>query len=184
MSSIPSLNNTQTDYEKEKDTFSMQRAFRPRVALGLGRGRGGGDCHFSFGGRFGRKIRRGIPAADSRKLYNKAGSFEGFCSGGGIAQLADGRTAKEIADAADAGDTEAKEIYAKVGTFFGRGLSILIDILNPEVIVAGSIFTRSRHLIESAMYTELQKETLSQSLSICRIFPPNLAKELATTAVS
>ena len=93
--------------------------------------------------------------------YGKNGSFEGFCSGGGISRM--GRayaeknlplswcktvdeleliTAKKIAEAALSGDESAKAIYAESGRRLGYGLSILIDILNLERIVIGSIFQR------------------------------------------
>ena len=56
-------------------------------------------------------------------------------------------TAKMIADAADAGDETAIEVYRICGEYLGRGLSLVIDLLNPEVIVIGSIFVRSRNLL-------------------------------------
>jgi glucokinase len=102
--------------------------------------------------------------------YGKAGSLEGYCSGGGIAQLAKIKTleklqvgeapsfcnsidkldtlnAKIIGDAAEAGDELAKEIYRISGYFLGKGLSLIIDILNPEIIVIGSIYARSKDLL-------------------------------------
>lgn len=41
----------------------------------------------------------------------------------------------------------APEIYKISGRYLGTGLSILIDILNPEIIIKGSIFLRSRDLL-------------------------------------
>ncbi len=101
--------------------------------------------------------------------YGKSGSFEGFCSGRGIAQIGytlgmeayqrgekpayfnpddiGSCTAKSIADAADAGDKTALAVYETSGEYLGRGLSVVIDLLNPEKIVIGSIFARSRELI-------------------------------------
>lgn len=124
--------------------------------------------------------------------YGKAGSFEGFCSGGGIAQLgyikalekvqsgvypayfkkgmtADDITAKSVAEAADSGDKTAVEVYGICGEYLGRGLSVLIDILNPQVIVIGSIFTRSEHLLAENMKKMIEKETLPISAECCRI---------------
>ena len=95
--------------------------------------------------------------------YGKGGSFEGFCSGGGLAQLGymfaleavqkgtypayyqNGMTvrdisAKTLAEAARAGDATAREVFRICGEYLGRGLSLLIDLLNPEIIVLGSIF--------------------------------------------
>ncbi len=113
--------------------------------------------------------------------YGKRGSFEGYCSGGGIAQYGHG-SAKELAEAARAGDAQAIEIYRKVGRDLGRGLSYIIDILNPEVIVIGSIFTRSRDLIEETMYEVLREEVLSYSLSAVHIVPAKLGEAIGDMA--
>ena len=102
--------------------------------------------------------------------YGKKGSFEGFCSGGGIAKLGfmkaqekiqkgeyplyfkegmteEDVTAKSIAECARMGDETAKEVYRISGEKLGRGLSVLIDILNPQKIVIGSIFERCHDLL-------------------------------------
>ncbi len=137
--------------------------------------------------------------------YGKAGSFEGFCSGGGIAQLGktyateklqmgesvsfckdfseiDTITAKSIADCANNGDADAIEIYRLCGEMLGRGLSILVDILNPERIVLGSIFQRSENLIRESMEKELSKESLGYSLSACEILPAKLEENIGDYA--
>lgn len=137
--------------------------------------------------------------------YGKAGSFEGFCSGGGIAQLgrlraekalAEGAplnwcrsaaeletvSAKTIAIAADAGDAAAREVYAESGRRLGQGLAVLIDILNPECIVIGSIFARSEHLLRPAMEEVLKQETLPASLAACRIVPAELGEAIGDLA--
>lgn len=132
--------------------------------------------------------------------YGKAGSFEGFCSGGGIAQIGktvakenqqmghpvsfanDEITAKTIADAALSGDEEAIEVYRQCGTMLGRGISILIDILNPEKIVIGSIFQRSEQLLRKEMERVIRKETLSQSRNDCEIVAAELGESLGDVA--
>jgi len=121
--------------------------------------------------------------------FGKAGSFEGFCSGGGIAQLgydmaieslergesvayfSEGMTKKEVtaasvAEAARNGDRTALEVYRVSGEKLGRGLSILIDTLNPQRIVIGSIFARSGELLLDAMKKEIENEALGIS-SVC-----------------
>lgn len=137
--------------------------------------------------------------------YGKEGSFEGFCSGGGIAQLgymkalealkkgvcpsyfsegmtAEEVTAKSVAEAADKGDETAIEVYRICGEYLGRGLSVLIDILNPQVIVIGSIFARSGHLLIESMKKEIEKEALPQSGSVCRILPAQLGESIGDYA--
>lgn len=118
--------------------------------------------------------------------YGKAGSFEGFCSGAGIAATAkmmlsdfngttliprDNITAKTIAQAAQKGDELANRIYHRCGEKLGCALSLLIDILNPEVIVIGSIFQRSGHLLANAMNEKINEEALAISAKCCKIVP-------------
>lgn len=131
--------------------------------------------------------------------YGKRGSFEGYCSGGGIAQIAKKRaqellsegknasylhgdlddiTAKDVALAAEEGHEDALEVLRVSGRYFGKGLSILIDILNPEVIVAGSIYARSGHLFQEEMEKEIRKEALSYSRKACRILPAELGESI------
>ena len=137
--------------------------------------------------------------------YGKAGSFEGFCSGGGIAQLAkimvleqlqlgicpafcpdldslNTLSAKTVAQAAEAGDELALEIYRASGRYLGRGLAILVDILNPEIIVIGSIYERSEDLLWPSVQPVLEREALGRSLSRCRIVPARLGNRLGDFA--
>lgn len=113
--------------------------------------------------------------------YGKAGSFEGFCSGGGIAQYGKG-SAKALAEAARSGDEAAKMLWRKIGHDLGKGLSYLIDILNPQVIVIGSIFTRAQDLLEDAMYAVLRQECLSYSLEAVKILPAGLGEAIGDKA--
>lgn len=137
--------------------------------------------------------------------YGKKGSFEGFCSGGGIAALGrimateklqmgkrvsyckdmkdlDKITAKSIAEAAYAGNSDAKEVYSVCGEKLGAGLSILIDLLNPEVIVIGSIFQRSEDLIRCSMEKKLMEETLVYSQNVCKVVPAALTENIGDYA--
>ncbi len=137
--------------------------------------------------------------------FGKHGSFEGFCSGGGLAQMgrryaegcfAQGKsvsfctspdeiesiTAKTIAIAADEGNEDARLIYRECGRKLGYGLAILIDIINPERIVIGSIFTRSEHLLRDEMMHVLEEEALAESLGVCKILPAELGEQIGDLA--
>ncbi len=135
--------------------------------------------------------------ADGPAAYGKAGSFEGFCSGAGIASMAkkmlsiysgstiiprDNVTAKTIADAAIKGDKLANAIYRRCGEKLGLGISILIDILNPERIVIGSIYQRSGHLLAESMNETIKKEALEISAQCCKIVPAMLGDEIGDFA--
>ena len=140
-------------------------------------------------------------AEDGPVGYGKHGSFEGFCSGGGIARMGrayaekhlplswcptaadlDSISAKTIAEAALAGDESARMIYEECGRRLGFGLSILIDILNLDRIVIGSIFQRSENLLRPAMESVLKAETLPLSLSQCEIVPAELGDSIGDIA--
>lgn len=126
-------------------------------------------------------------APDGPVGFGKNGSFEGFCSGGGIAQLGkmilgEDISAKEIAERALSGDEKAIEVYRVSGEYLGKGLSIIIDILNPEKIVIGSIFARSHKLLWESAEKEIKKEALSESANCCRVVAAELGENIGDFA--
>ncbi len=137
--------------------------------------------------------------------YGKRGSFEGFCSGGGLAQLGrsaaqrlfemgktpsfcadpqllDAITAKDLAEAAKQGAEDALEIFRLCGQRLGEGLAVIIDLLNPDCIVLGSIYARCEELLREEMMHTLQSECLPDSLAACRILPAALGEEIGDVA--
>jgi len=137
--------------------------------------------------------------------FGKAGSFEGFCSGGGLAQLGytlalekaqigqyplyfqkgmtqKDVTAKTVADAARAGDETALEVYRLCGEYLGKGLSVIIDILDPEVIVLGSIFGRCHDLLWPAAQRVIGQEAIASSANCCKIVSAALGEQIGDYA--
>ena len=141
--------------------------------------------------------------------YGKPGSVEGFCSGGGIGQIAwteitalmqrgekppswasfetpqelsRSITAKTVCEAAAAGDPLACHILEMSGTYLGRALAILVDILNPERIILGSVYFRCSAYLEPAMRRILEAEALPRALEACSIVPSELGEELGDYA--
>lgn len=144
-------------------------------------------------------------APDGPVGYGKKGSFEGFCSGGGIGRMGQavakemfekgetpsfcedaseisGITAKKIAECANAGHEDAIKIYEHCGEMLGKGLSILIDVLNPERIVIGSVFARCENLLRDSMQKVIDEETLLQSNEVCRVVPAMLGESIGDIA--
>ena len=137
--------------------------------------------------------------------YGKAGSFDGFCSGDGIVQMARSKllelfqtgqkasfcespehmgdlSAKKIAEAANGGDALAIEIYRTSGEYLGRALSMLVDLLNPEMIIIGSIYRRAENLLWPACEKILKEEALHHSLSVCEVVPAALGDDIGLYA--
>jgi glucokinase len=144
-------------------------------------------------------------ASDGPVGFGKAGSFEGYCSGGGIAQLAKSIVAEKLSNniavnfcsspdkisgidtkmvtlAALDGDVVAFEIIKIAAEYLGQGLSILIDILNPECIVIGSIYARNEMLFKSLIEPVLRREAIPAALEVCRIVPAELGDSIGDYA--
>jgi N-acetylglucosamine repressor len=59
--------------------------------------------------------------------------------------------AEAVADAARRGDAEAQRIFRDVGNYLGMGISTLINLLDPEMIVlAGGVMAASDYILEHA----------------------------------
>jgi glucokinase len=126
-------------------------------------------------------------AEDGPEGYGKRGSWEGYCSGGGLSRLyaeTTGRneTGKYICDAAEKGDPDALKVIESCAFYLGRGLALLIDILNPERIVLGSIFARSEKLFRTTMERVIEREALALSRKQCVILPAQLGEMLGDRA--
>ena len=144
-------------------------------------------------------------AEDGPVGFGKAGSFEGFCSGGGIAQLAVSMvseklrkgelvdfcpsedmlnkiTARAVFEAAIAGDPVAEEIVHISAAYLGKGLAILIDVLNPECIVIGSIYTRNEELLKPLIEKDLKPEAIPAARNVCKIVPAVLGDNIGDYA--
>ena len=91
-------------------------------------------------------------------------------------------TAKSIALAATAGDPAAKEIMAESGRRLGQALAVMIDLLNPEKIIIGSIFQRSEELLRPEMEKVIEQETLEQNRAACQILPAELGDTIGDIA--
>jgi glucokinase len=126
-------------------------------------------------------------AEDGPEGYGKRGSWEGFCSGGGLSRLyaeTTGRneTGKYVCAAAERGEAEALAVIEKCAFYLGRGIALLIDILNPQCIVLGSIFVRSEGLFRRIMESVIAREALAPSREQCRIRPALLGELLGDRA--
>ncbi len=139
--------------------------------------------------------------------YGKRGSAEGFCSGSGIAQLGraaveealargiepplylaadknlDNISAKLIGDLAEQKeDPMCIEVYETCARRLGETLSILIDVLNPSLIVLGGIYMRSAGLLSTTMERVIERETIRFAREVCRVVPAGLGETIGDYA--
>ncbi len=136
--------------------------------------------------------------------YGKAGSFEGFASGGGIARLAamlretwagQGRrvawaepdealTTRALGEYAKVGDPDALRVFACAGEYLGRGIALIADVLNPERIVIGGVYMRCAQLIEASMWREIRREALPACWQNLKVVPAETGEQIGDLAAA
>jgi glucokinase len=119
--------------------------------------------------------------------YGKHGSLEGWCSGGGLSNAwfdlcGERIPGAEICARAEQGDTQALQVIKQSAFILGRFLAALIDIINPDRIVIGSIFTRSESLFRSRIEQIIREESLPLCAGACSIHPAALGESLGDVA--
>lgn len=189
--------------------FGAGQGCKNMIFLTMGTGLGAGiitDGHLYHGtndyaGEIGHvRLTRSGPVG-----YHKAGSVEGWASGGGMAQVATkaveaarknkvptllmellkaGKpiTARDVAMAASKGDAVAARILRLTGRRLGETLAILVDILNPERIVIGGLAMRLGDTVLGPAREVLKKEALPYSTSVCQIVPAQLDERIGDVA--
>ncbi len=143
-------------------------------------------------------------AAEGPLGFHKHGSFEGFCSGPGFAQMMaaelrnttdqgppsntlkypspDRITGEDVVNLVKGGDTIARRVVEMSGTCLGRGLSILIDLLNPEMIIVGSMGFRLGDLLLKPAREVVNKEALPAAVAACKIVHADLGEQVGDYA--
>ena len=187
--------------------FGAGRGFSHLVFLTMGTGLGAGIL---IDGRLYRGVTDSAGEIGHVRLtqsgpvgYHKAGSVEGWASGGGMRQVAarvlqaayrkrektvllaghEGIiAAREVGLAAQAGDRVARRILGISGRKLGMALAILVDLLNPECIVIGGLAMRLGDLILAPAREVLAREALSPAVAACKIVPAQLGERIGDIA--
>jgi len=175
--------------------FGAGRGTRNMIFLTMGTGLGAGfilDKHVYRGSTdLAGEVGHMRIAEDGPKAYGKRGSWEGYCAGPAFARLAQQMypqrwpqlpTTPEIAALALAGDEQALQVVERVGTYLGRGLAVLADLINPESIVIGSMAVRLGDLVLEPARQELAREALPAAAKACRVVPAALGERIGDVA--
>ena len=133
--------------------------------------------------------------------YGKQGSFEAFCSGAGITRLASSlmekynnradvlkfsskylqdkkMTTKMLAEAALDNDEFSLSVFNYSANYLGRGLALLIDILNLEKIIIGGVYSKMEKYFYEPMMEVLQNECLSYSVNSVRVLKSSFGDDI------
>jgi glucokinase len=130
-------------------------------------------------------------ADDGPLGFGKRGSWESFASGAGLVELAaemfPERWSAEspisaLVEAMLEDDREALGVAEAAGRWMGRGLALLIDALNPQVIVFGSLGVALGERIFAPARKIIAAEALPQAVAACELLPSALGKQIGDIA--
>ena len=136
-------------------------------------------------------------SSDGPVGFGRRGSLEGFCSGPGLSQLAvmkltqvrheegdslllhlgkDYRLigAEDVGRAAREGDVVALDVFHEVGLKLGQFSALMVDILNPEAIVVGTIGRLYADLILAPARKEIDRLSHPAAARRVRLLPAAL----------
>jgi len=143
------------------------RGYQDVLLLTLGTGVGGGVLLGGqlFTGHGGAAAEPGLisvhPDGPPCNSGNR-GSLEQYCSIAGLARLSPLDPA-ELCRRADTGDAEALAVWARYGHWLGVGLSSLVYVLTPELVLIGGGLSAASHHFLPAAQDELEQRVQGES---------------------
>ena len=143
------------------------RGFDDVLLLTLGTGVGGGVLLGGqlFTGHGGAAAEPGLICVDPEGPpcnSGNRGSLEQFCSIAGLGRLSP-LDPRELCRRADAGDAEALAVWQAYGRWLGIGLSSLVYVLTPRlVLIGGGLSAASAHFLPVA-WAELEQRVQAES---------------------
>lgn len=171
------------------------RALRHLIFLTFGTGVGGG---FIVNGQLLRgasdtagEIGHWRLAENGPLGFGKRGSWESFASGAGLVEIAaqmfptrwsSDTPIRKLVESMVANDPEALQVANEAGKWMGRGLALLIDALNPQVIVFGSLGVALGERIFGPARKVIAEEALPQAAAACELVPSFLGKQIGDVA--
>jgi predicted NBD/HSP70 family sugar kinase len=81
---------------------------------------------------------------------------------------------EDIYKAANEGDAIAIEVIGQAGEYLGKGLSILINILNPRMIIITGRILRSREIFFAAFQKSINKYALPTNIKNLLVYPSDI----------
>jgi glucokinase len=81
-----------------------------------------------------------------------------------------------------ADDQDALDVAAEAGRWMGRGMALLIDALNPQIIVLGSLAVALGDRVLAPARRMLTEEALPQAVAACKVLPAALGAGIGDVA--
>ena len=143
------------------------------VLLTLGTGVGGavllaGELFTGQGGAAAEPGLIGIQPDGPPCNSGNRGSLESYCSIAGLARLSP-LEPQELCRRAEAGDAEALAVWAAYGRLLGIGISSLLYLFTPELVLLGGGLSAASALFLPAVWQEVEQRVLTVSREGLRI---------------
>ena len=135
------------------------------LTLGTGVGGGvllGGQLFTGHGGAAAEPGLIGLDPDGPPCNSGNRGSLEQYCSIAGLGRLSPLEPA-ELCRRADAGDAEALAVWARYGRWLGIGLTSLVYVLTPELVLIGGGLSAASHHFLPAAQAELEQRVQAES---------------------
>jgi glucokinase len=123
--------------------------------------------------------------------FGKQGSWEAFSSGAGLVLLANrlypsrwslNTPIRDLVESILSDDADALNVATQAGRRMGQGMALLIDALNPQVIVLGSLAVAMGERILGPARQVVAEEALPQAVAACEILPSVLGSRIGDVA--
>lgn len=130
-------------------------------------------------------------ADDGPVGFGKRGSWESFASGAGLIELASAMfparwnsrsPISALVGAMLEDDGDALQVAETAGAWMGKGLALLIDALNPQIVVFGSLGVVLGERIFAPARKVIAAEALPQAAAACALLPSVLGKQIGDVA--
>lgn len=157
------INNDANAFAVGELYFGKGRGYRNLVGMVIGTGLGAGVV---INGRLYSGTNCG--AGEIGNIAYRGSTLESWCSGTYLRQ-ASGMNGEAVYDRARAGDRDAQELLAAMGTALGDAILIVLYAYDPEIVVLGGSVSRAWPLFEQAMHERLQSHVFPHALRRVRI---------------
>ncbi|WP_201008190.1 ROK family transcriptional regulator [Paenibacillus glycanilyticus] len=86
---------------------------------------------------------------------------------------------EDLLDAAEAGNEEVRALFYKIGEYMGAGISNIVNVFNPDVVIIGNRMSRAKTWLEEAVQSSVTRRTLPYHRERLRILFAELQDQSA-----
>ncbi|WP_336773806.1 ROK family transcriptional regulator [Paenibacillus sp. MMO-58] len=86
---------------------------------------------------------------------------------------------EDLLDAAEAGNEGVRALFYKIGEYMGAGISNIVNVFNPDVVIIGNRMSRAKTWLEEAVQSSVTRRTLPYHRERLRILFAELQDQSA-----